>query len=179
MALLLLGDHDDIVVPLIGYTQTEEAIKNSFLALNMNLLGGLAFAGALIWLALTGGSIELDKLIATGGIIALVPAVLISFAGITKSAQFPFSSWLVGAMIAPTPVSALLHSSDNGESRGIRDDSVRTSPSGNDTGIYDCTCRGVHIPSRIGNCDFTEQCEESTSHIPQSQTWALSWLVRV
>jgi ech hydrogenase subunit A len=96
---------------LIGYTGTDEAIKNSFLALNMNLLGGLAFAGALIWLALTGGGMELDKLIATGGIIALVPAVLISFAGITKAAQFPFSSWLVGAMIAPTPVSALLHSS--------------------------------------------------------------------
>ncbi|MCX6700550.1 MAG: proton-conducting transporter membrane subunit [Methanomicrobiales archaeon] len=96
---------------LIGYTQTDEAMKNSFLALNMNLLGGLAFAGALIWLASTGGGMELDKLIATGGIIALVPAVLISFAGITKSAQFPFSSWLVGAMIAPTPVSALLHSS--------------------------------------------------------------------
>ncbi|MEI7434383.1 MAG: proton-conducting transporter membrane subunit, partial [Methanomicrobiales archaeon] len=96
---------------LIGYTRTDEAIKNSFLALNMNLLGGLAFAGALIWLASTGGGMELDKLIATGGIIALVPAVLISFAGITKSAQFPFSSWLVGAMVAPTPVSALLHSS--------------------------------------------------------------------
>jgi len=96
---------------LIGYTQTDEAMKNSFLALNMNLLGGLAFAGALIWLATTGGGMELDKLIATGGIIALIPAVLISFAGITKSAQFPFSSWLVGAMVAPTPVSALLHSS--------------------------------------------------------------------
>jgi ech hydrogenase subunit A len=96
---------------LIGYSQTDEAVKNSFLALNMNLLGGLAFAGALIWLASTGGGMELDKLIATGGIIALVPAVLISFAGITKSAQFPFSSWLVGAMVAPTPVSALLHSS--------------------------------------------------------------------
>jgi ech hydrogenase subunit A len=100
---------------MIGYPKTEEATRNAFRALGLNLLGGLAFVIALFYLMKQGpgghATLELDQLLASGKAFALVPAILISFAGITKSAQMPFSSWLLGAMVAPTPVSALLHSS--------------------------------------------------------------------
>jgi len=99
---------------LIGYSKTTEATNNAFLALAMNLLGGVAFIAAIIYIGIidpSGKLLELNTLIMSGQAIALVPAVLICFAGITKAALMPFSSWLVGAMVAPTPVSALLHSS--------------------------------------------------------------------
>ena len=97
---------------LIGYTKTEESTKNAFTALWMNLLGGVAFAVAILYLASqAGGIMGLNELLASGKAIVLIPVVLIGFAGLTKAAQLPFSSWLVGAMVAPTPVSALLHSS--------------------------------------------------------------------
>ena len=97
---------------LIGYTQTAESKRNAMRALVMNLSGGLAFALAIVWLQRKTGSIELQSFIGEPRHeIVLLPAALLCFAGMTKAAQLPFSSWLLGAMVAPTPVSALLHSS--------------------------------------------------------------------
>ncbi len=98
---------------LIGYTQTEEAINNSFRALWMNLLGGLAFAAAIVWLGMKYNTVELSVLLELGRNakpVELVVALLV-FCGFTKAAMMPFSGWLLGAMVAPTPTSALLHSS--------------------------------------------------------------------
>jgi ech hydrogenase subunit A len=96
---------------LIGYTRSQEAIDNSFRQIVMNLAGGLAFAVALFFLG-SQGILELDQLIGTGGVGMLaLPVALIAFAAMTKAAQVPFQSWLLGAMVAPTPTSALLHSS--------------------------------------------------------------------
>ncbi len=96
---------------LIGYRDDRQSVESSFRALNMNLLGGLVFAVGLVYLGSSSGILELDKLIRLDQSYALLPAVCLAFAGLVKSAQFPFCSWLTGAMVAPTPVSALLHSS--------------------------------------------------------------------
>ena len=98
---------------LIGYTQTGEAINNSFRALWMNLLGGLGIAIAIVYAVLEEGTVNLYDVIARGpdvGAAALLPIAMLAFAALTKSAQFPFAKWLLGAMVAPTPSSALLHS---------------------------------------------------------------------
>ena len=96
---------------LIGYTGTKEAVNNSFRALWMNLLGGLGIAVAIVYAIYIEGTVNLYDIIEAGrNEQLLIPIAMLAFAALTKSAQFPFSSWLIGAMVAPTPSSALLHS---------------------------------------------------------------------
>ncbi len=94
---------------LIGYNQSKEAVNNSFRALWMNLLGGLGFAIAIYYCVTQLGMVNLQQLIDMGSAVVF-PVIFLAFAGLTKSAQLPFSGWLLGAMVAPTPTSALLHS---------------------------------------------------------------------
>lgn len=95
---------------LIGYTRTEEAINNCFRALWMNLLGGCGLAAAITYGVYMEGTASLYAIIDNGVAGMIFPIAMLAFAALTKSAQFPFSGWLLGAMVAPTPSSALLHS---------------------------------------------------------------------
>lgn len=95
---------------LIGYTRTEEAIHNCFKALWMNFLGGCGFAAGIVWAGMKFNVGDLSELTGMDGFEIVVPVIFLSFAALTKSAQLPFSKWLLGAMVAPTPSSALLHS---------------------------------------------------------------------
>lgn len=99
---------------LIGYTKTDEAIRNAFRQIIMNLAGGIAFVVALFVSATQLGTLSLYEFLVIGvnrPELVVLAVVALAFAGITKAAQMPFHTWLLGAMVAPTPTSALLHSS--------------------------------------------------------------------
>ena len=95
---------------LIGYTRSAEAITNCFKALWMNLLGGLGMAVGIVMLGVNHSVTSLQGILEQNKSLIVLPIICLSFGALTKSAQLPFSKWLLGAMVAPTPSSALLHS---------------------------------------------------------------------
>ncbi|MFY9338841.1 MAG: proton-conducting transporter membrane subunit [Methanosarcina flavescens] len=102
---------------LISYNMDEEGINNGFRALALNLVGGIALSVGIILLATNYNIGTLSGIgtyagtDATAMAAVALPVILLCIGAFAKSAQMPFQSWLLGAMVAPTPVSALLHSS--------------------------------------------------------------------
>ncbi|MBK5273171.1 MAG: hydrogenase, partial [Bacteroidia bacterium] len=98
---------------LIGFRKDETSVKNALTALWMNQIGGFAILVAIFFISYNGyGAATFSNLLAHGSAAGiLLPLALLSIAALIKGAQMPFSKWLLGAMVAPTPVSALLHSS--------------------------------------------------------------------
>ncbi len=101
--LLIAFNHEDPRAQAGGYR-----------AFIVTAAGGLAMLFGMVILGLNAGTFTISEVIKTEGIatsqFANVALVLILLGAFTKSAQFPFQFWLPGAMSAPTPASAYLHS---------------------------------------------------------------------
>nr|AWV84089.1 NADH dehydrogenase subunit 5 [Tettigades sp. 1 PL2017]AWV84102.1 NADH dehydrogenase subunit 5 [Tettigades sp. 1 PL2017] len=93
---------------LVIYYQNILSNNAGMLTALMNRIGDVAILMSIAWMTNFGSwnfCSFIDKMDMN------YMTMLVVLAGFTKSAQIPFSSWLPAAMAAPTPVSALVHSS--------------------------------------------------------------------
>jgi ech hydrogenase subunit A len=93
---------------LIGFRKDTISQGNALKALWMNQIGGVLILSAVIVGNAQGIAPYFTALMGSEGFLVLV--ALIAMAALIKGAQMPFDGWLLGAMVAPTPVSAILHS---------------------------------------------------------------------
>lgn len=101
---------------LIGFNNRDpDSRRSAITALSITGLGGLFLMAGMVLIGQIAGTYVIHELIDVAEIIkghSLYPLILglVFMGAFTKSAQFPFHFWLPGAMKAPTPVSAYLHS---------------------------------------------------------------------
>lgn len=101
---------------LIGFdNENPDARKAANKALLVTAGGGLALLAGFILIYISAGTFNIPELFAKRENIIFgdnyfLILIFISLGCFTKSAQMPFHFWLPDAMVAPTPVSAFLHS---------------------------------------------------------------------
>nr|YP_010511701.1 NADH dehydrogenase subunit 5 [Palaeoagraecia brunnea]UXL83025.1 NADH dehydrogenase subunit 5 [Palaeoagraecia brunnea] len=97
---------------LVIYYQNVKSYNAGMLTALSNRIGDVALLMAIAWMLNFGSWNYIYYLeAAVNSTSMLIIGGLVMLAAMTKSAQLPFSSWLPAAMAAPTPVSALVHSS--------------------------------------------------------------------
>nr|AVN67831.1 NADH dehydrogenase subunit 5 [Ischnoptera sp. B084] len=97
---------------LVIYYQNVKSYNAGMLTALSNRLGDVALLMVIAWMINFGSWNYIYYLDCMKGKFDMeIISFLIVLAAMTKSAQIPFSSWLPAAMAAPTPVSALVHSS--------------------------------------------------------------------
>ncbi|MFN2180960.1 MAG: hydrogen gas-evolving membrane-bound hydrogenase subunit E [Candidatus Promineifilaceae bacterium] len=101
---------------LVAYkTQSAEARYGAFRALFITGGGGIALLAGLLFVSMVAGGTDFPTILSSGDVLRsnefyVVMLALVAFGAFTKSAQWPAHIWLPGAMSAPTPASAYLHS---------------------------------------------------------------------
>lgn len=93
---------------LIIYYQRQESIRAGFQTLIINRIGDALIVLSTFLFVVVG---QFSFLFFSPSYWVFLLVLLLIFAGLTKSAQYPFRSWLPAAIAAPTPVRALVHSS--------------------------------------------------------------------
>ncbi len=101
---------------LIGYSPEQaESRRSAQQGLLITVAGGLALLAGVIVLGRIAGTWSISAILEQREAIAAHPAapaviLLVAAGAFAKSAQAPLHAWLANAMVAPTPVSAYLHS---------------------------------------------------------------------
>nr|QLY90247.1 NADH dehydrogenase subunit 5 [Fannia armata] len=97
---------------LVIYFQNVKSYNAGMLTALSNRIGDVALLLAIAWMLNYGSWNYVFYLeVMKNDLEMMIIGSLVMLAAMTKSAQIPFSSWLPAAMAAPTPVSALVHSS--------------------------------------------------------------------